>query len=428
MLSKRPEDRYQTPAEVAEAVTPYILAPEARDLEFDPGGWSIRAGASTTWAMLCKFARRNKAFTAAAVTAIVLLAWSSVINFRARRALEQTTRDAVPALVQSTRLSAEKQDFQSALRQVNLALAYDPDNSEARLLKGQVLIVEKDFARARDELQRYLRQQPEDTAAKHLLELCSRKQADEPGSLLTLAHVLEQQKMPALAEGLLKPLAPTSVEARAELLKFYRKRIDKSWPGLPSHCFGLDPAGIYSLDFDGYGSPVGTLEPLRGMPLTHLSVAGIPDLAPLQGMPLVYLRLRACKVDLSLLKGMRLTELYLTSCSGVRDLSPLRGMPLTSLHLSNVEVRDLSPLKDMPLTSLGLFGTDVRDLSPLKDHKLTHIFLPQHAIDKGMGVLRQMPTLTKIQLDNGWIMPADEFWKQWDAGKFPQYKKDKKNP
>ena len=37
---------------------------------------------------------------------------------------------------------------------------YDAENAEARLLKGQVLIVQKEFVKARQELEGYLKQRP----------------------------------------------------------------------------------------------------------------------------------------------------------------------------------------------------------------------------------------------------------------------------
>jgi serine/threonine protein kinase len=439
MLAKRPEDRYQTPAEVAQAVTPYISTPDARDLDFDPGGWSVRAGAYTTWAMLCKFAQRNKAFTAVVLTAMVLLAWSSVVNYQARRALERAneqyreererTRANVPNVVKAARRDVERRQFDdSVLATLDLALEYEPNASEARLLKGQVLIIRSDFARAKTELERYLTQQPGDGNAIALVELCSSKDPKETGNLLKFARVFEQQKMPALADGLLTKHGRHSFEARALLLKIYQKRIEEAWPGLGSQ-LSLDTAGIY--EWNLHNCPqVTSLDPIEGMPLTTLRLdqcTGVQDLAPLRGMPLTGLSLSGCGrvQDLAPLRGMPLTGLCLSGCGRVQDLAPLRGMPLTTLDLTRTGARDLSPLKDMPLTALVLFyANEVRDLSPLKScRKLTHIFLPL-AVDKGMGVLRQMTALTKIQLDIGVIMPSDEFWKQWDAGKFPQYKKD----
>jgi hypothetical protein len=454
MLAKRPEDRYGTPAEVAEAVAPYICPPDERQLEFDPGGWSIRAHAYTTWAMLCKFARRNKAFTATAVTALVLLAWSSVVNYQARRALEKTTREAVPALVKAAQFGVEKQDFKNALDQVDLALAYAPENSEARLLKGQVLIVRRQFAQAKGELERYLRQQPGDKDAERLLNLCVRDRPDSEEILLELAHVFEQQQMPALAVGLLKPIASTSVEARSNLLPMFQAQIDRSWPGLGER-LKLDPNGIYRLNLTGC-SQVTHLVPLKGIPLTALNLEkcdGVRDLTPLRGMPLCALNLKLCGQvrDLSPLKGMQLSSVVLAECRKVQDLEPLRGMPLTELDLFGVELRDLrplqgmqltslwcpysgvvdlSPLKDMPLTRLSCAYTGVSDLSPLKGMPLKTLDLsscavrdlspletlelleirlpPQEQITAGMDRLRKMTTLATI---NG--VPREEFWKTY---------------
>src|SRR5205085_4304832 len=94
MLAKRPKERYPSPAEVAAALAPYSSAPHAPDFEFDfdprtAARWSLRAGAATTWQMLSKFARRNKVFTASVASVLVILAWSSVVNYRARQRTEQ---------------------------------------------------------------------------------------------------------------------------------------------------------------------------------------------------------------------------------------------------------------------------------------------------------------------------------------------------
>ena len=115
---------------------------------------------------------------------------------------------------------------------------------------------------------------------------------------------------------------------------------------------------------------------------------------------------------------MPLNYLSLHDCFQVRDLSPLKGMPLSWLHLGWCgQVRDLTPLKGMSLTLLSLNGCgQVRDLSPLKGVPLAEIELPPQ-VDRGMGVLRQIKPLEKI---NG--MAADEFWKKYDGGEFPKYK------
>ncbi len=177
------------------------------------------------------------------------------------------------------------------------------------------------------------------------------------------------------------------------------------------------------LSLNGCGQ-VHDLSPLKGMPLTWLSlnVGGkVHDLSPLKGMPLTSLSLHGCGQvhDLSPLKGMPLTSLELAGCGKVQDLSPLKGMPLTSLNLHNCgQVHDLSPLKGMPLTYLNLNGCgQVHDLSPLKGMPLTQIFWLPPQVDRGMDVLRQIKTLNNIH-----DIPAEEFWKKYDAGEFKQYK------
>lgn len=103
---------------------------------------------------------------------------------------------------------------------------------------------------------------------------------------------------------------------------------------------------------------------------------------------------------------------------GVSDLLPLKDMPLTWLRLRDCgQVRDLSPLKGLPLTALDLDNCgQVRDVSPLEDMPLCQIKLPPQ-VDQGMDAVRQIQTLGKI--NEG---AADDFWKKYNTGKFPQYK------
>ena len=446
-LAKEPADRYPS----VEALR--------RDVELYQEGRSVSAREDTKWELARKFVKRNKAFSATAAAAVLLLAvvlvWSSVVNYQARRATdrafqdyqreqsekEKRTRQAVPAFVEAARLAVERQRFDNALEQVNLALDYDPGHAGARLLRGQLLIVKNDFAGARTALADYLRRRPGDREARRLIELCGRPKAGDIANLLALAQQFEIQKVSALADGLLRRHGGRSFEVRKKLLELYRKRIEAAWPGLGSR-LSLDDAGIYHLDVSNC-KQVSLLDPLEGMPLTYLSLYScgqVRDLSPLKGMPLTSLSLWECGQvrDLSPLKGMPLTTLYLNSCSLVSDLSPLKGMPLTSLDLRGCAlVRDLSPLKGMPLTTLNLNSCSlvsdlsplkgmpltsltldscslVRDLSPLKGMPLTTIVLPPQ-VDRGMNVLRQIKTLVQITVNYRLVA---EFWKKYDAGAF----------
>ncbi len=123
-----------------------------------------------------------------------------------------------------------------------------------------------------------------------------------------------------------------------------------------------------------------------------------------------------------------LSGLKILHCGGgengdgrLTDLSPLEGMKLTGLacHL-NPALRDLSPLKSMPLNALGFYGTGVTDLTPLRGMKLTRISFTPKNITRGIDTIRQMQSLTSIEL--GWrkeeIFTPAEFWKKYDAGEF----------
>ncbi|HEV3255341.1 MAG TPA: protein kinase [Gemmataceae bacterium] len=159
------------------------------------------------------------------------------------------------------------------------------------------------------------------------------------------------------------------------------------------------------------GTLVSDLSPLRGMKLAFLNCWNTPvsDLSPLKGMPLTSLTCQYTPVtDLSPLKDMKLTGLNCHSTK-VPDLSPLKGMPLTNLDCGSTKVSDLSPLKGMPLTDLHCGSTKVSDLSPLKDMPLKELhcdFRP----DRDAEILHSIKTLEKIN-----NKPAKDFWKEVEA-------------
>src|SRR5262249_20358310 len=127
--------------------------------------------------------------------------------------------------------------------------------------------------------------------------------------------------------------------------------------------------GLTSLSCEGSANGRGKLAdltPLRGLPLTWLSVSltRVEDLRPLRGTPLkVFLPAFTRVSDLSPLQGMKLEMLYLMG-TAVTDLTPLRGMPLTRLDLAWARwVTDLRPTEGMPLEYLNVSDLPVSDLS-----------------------------------------------------------------
>jgi serine/threonine protein kinase len=406
MLAKRPEDRYQTPDEVAEAVAPYSRTVPAPEPEIEIGIWSVRSKAYTTWQMLRSFAQRNKTFTASVVTgaatALVFLTWTSVVSYRAYQRtekafketqeahgntqkaygqLEQLTRQAVPALVDQADTLANRREMRQALAQVDLALELDPQHAPARLLKALLLMAQLQFQEAEAELGLYMKQRPDDFVARKLLDRCRSARLQDGHELWQTYLVMREQK-PFL--GPANFLAMTEISKREEairiLLPEWKKGIEKGWPGR-----GLrdrlvqEPGGGLRLDF-AKCAEVADLTPLLPIPVSRLGLAytNVKDLSPLKGKRLIWLQLNGCEVsDLAPLRGMPLTMLNLASCSRVKDLSPLDDMPLNELYLMNCsQIEDLSALQRSRLKILNLWGCRlVRDLSPLKGLPLEELVL-----------------------------------------------------
>jgi hypothetical protein len=381
MLAKAPDERYQTPLEVAEALAPFVGASSPHGLDVYLDGRQVSAREFTIGKMLWKFARRHKAFSATALVAVILLAWSSVVNFQARRETasafakyqqeqeekERRTREAVPAFVGAAQMFAERRDLPEALVQVNLALEYQPDYPPARLLKGQVLIAQLNFTGAVPELEHYLRSRPDDGRARELLLLGRDARPEDRERLMNLAKVLLEQRMVGPSQCLMQEVYKRSYW-QAKDLPLLRKRIEAAWPELGNRLSQRD--GELALDFSNC-SQVGDLTPLLGMPLAWLNLKGcrVLDLSPLKGMPLKSLNLSGC-VDVRDLAPLRdlplLASLNLSGCSTVRDLKPLRDLPLLSLNVSGCRpVNDLSPLQGIKLATLDVSHTAVSDLTPL---------------------------------------------------------------
>ena len=218
-------------------------------------------------------------------------------------------------------------------------------------------------------------------------------------------------------------MGPTRSRLASSLLETHRQRIEAAWTGLGNR-LTMDNTGIYKLDL-AECKQVTSLAPLKGIPLTSLSIMYCPkvsDLSPLKDMPLRVLNIQSTEVrDLSPLKGMPLTYLVMGHC-GVRDLSPLKGLPLTWLDFHCCyQVNDLSPLVGMPLTGLSLYLIGPgQDLTLLQEMNLVLLLLTPHHVTKGMEMLRHKKNLKTIGItaDPKDQFPAVEFWKKYDAGEF----------
>ena len=133
--------------------------------------------------------------------------------------------------------------------------------------------------------------------------------------------------------------------------------------------------GMMLSQLDCGDSQVSNLSPVETMPLTSLQLRGsrVTDLRPLQGKKLAFLQIANTAVtDLSPLKGMPLRELQCFE-TPLSNLEPLRDSPLVILWIQGTNVKDLSPLKGSKLEDLTCFGTPISDLSPLQNVPLKRL-------------------------------------------------------
>jgi serine/threonine protein kinase len=337
-----------------------------------------------------------------------------------RRAKQQQAQQAVPAYLRAARSAVNERKFDDALVQVDTALEYQPNQADARLLKGQLLIAQQKFADAARELDQYLKLRPADERTKKLADRCRRTRTRDAPALLELGELIRQQKVVPVAEEMFRA-AERYIHSRQELQEVYQKRLEAAWPNLYRRWLS-QPDGSFHLVLDG-NPQITDLQPLRGMELSRLDLmncVGLRDLSELHGMKLTALNLHYCRQvhDLTPLEGLPLTWLDVGGCP-LPDLTALKGMKLTSLNLLGCSgLRDLAPLKGMPLAELVLSDCrHLRDLTPLAEMNLKVIRLPPE-VDKGMDALRGRKSLTRIN-----DLPAAEFWRRYDRGEFRQFQK-----
>jgi serine/threonine protein kinase/Leucine-rich repeat (LRR) protein len=162
-------------------------------------------------------------------------------------------------------------------------------------------------------------------------------------------------------------------------------------------------------------------------------VSDISPLRALQGLRKVYLSGstddRGQLSDLSPLKGMELTQVYLYENRNLTDLSPLRGMPITHLGLQGTNVAEIEVVREMPIQGLFMTRTPVSDLSPLAGKSLGRLVcnrskvktlrgLPVAGVKEIVCNLEQLPDkaeLARLGVRTINNKPAAEFWKELDA-------------
>jgi serine/threonine protein kinase len=381
-LATQPEQRYST----CEALR--------RDIERFQDGRSVSAKDDRPWEAVIKFAKRNKGFSAAAATGLLVLSVVLAVAFNVNNAArvraetaqhksetshknflkeQQAKNDAIlksiPGTLLAARQLANDGAVPEALAQIALVRSYDPKNVKARLLLAHIHLAEHRWPDAVDELAIYMFHHPEDRDAAALHKLAARNKTDDLVALFAVAEILTRHRLFHLTTRLLND-APKLREAREPLRALYDKQIKTVWPKS-----GITLTAMGQLDLGGH-SGIGDkeltdLKPIAGMQLDLLNLSScekLSDLEPLRGMPLTALsfhRNLALK-SLDPLRGMQLTRFTAMDCPQLSDLEPLRGMPIEELSIRFTPVGDLGPLAGMPLRKLDAYTCPVSDLEPLR--------------------------------------------------------------
>jgi serine/threonine protein kinase len=386
--------------------------------------------------------RRGRLLTGVLAAALLVLtiaaAGALFVNLRARSEAEDNyealkadqqdrhdrMRQAVPALVLAAQHEMRQRQFDAALEHVNLALEFDADHRDGRLVKGQLLIARLQFKDAAAELAHYLAGK-DDAWVVELKRLCERARPDDEDKsvLVQIAQNLLWRDYPMVAEEMLRRNSNGLAELQHSLLRRYRARLETVWPPVAAAKAQPNPECTLTVEDDGLHlklvrDNISDLAPLTGMVLSAIEIDGpeLRDLSALRGIPLRAVKLKNLPAtDLSVLKGMSLVELELIGCHGTLDLGVLQGMPLRSLVLLRCNgMRDLTALQGMPLASVridgchglsdlaGLHGAPlktltvrncslVRDLTPLRDLALTALDVEGCAAVRDVIALKAMP-------------------------------------
>lgn len=274
------------------------------------------------------------------------------------RAKEQLL--AAPALVAKARQHTAAKEWAEAAQNVDLARSYNPALPEAHLLRGQLLVHERQWALASRSLADYLALNPSDEDARQLAGLCDEAAHTETSAVVT-----------AVADRLVRmglgPIAEDLFARGQEKVEVYRKQLELAFPGCTARGFWADKDGMLYLDG------------LRDR-------QDVTDLSALSGMPIVRLRIPRTKViDLAPLRGMPLTDLDLAGTE-VRDLTPLTGAPLVSLNLAGTRVGSLEPLAGITVEDLDISGTEVRNLEALRGAPLRVLRAARSKVDNIAGL------------------------------------------
>ena len=370
----------------------------------EEAGWFKRAALAI---------KRNKA--ASIATALVLL---SGMSFGTKAVLEgrRAEREAAAAKAALADLKATAPDllalaaseaglqrYESALKKADAALALDPSLAAACWRRGWVLLAQEKLSEALAALHLATEKDPANHRFAALLPLVE-KMATAPAARrhdIEFIKPLYDHLTAVGAVGEATPLLPHLKLGNDARLKLVRERVER-WLGKGVSNAAFDKG---QLTLSLFGVHVGSLEPLRGLPIDVLTVdgCGLISLEPLSGMRLVRLTAsRNAIEDLSPLAGMPLGFLSISD-NPIKDLVPLHGLPLTGFSCSACrELTDLSPLSGMALEELSVQGCPISDFSVLRGMPLRRLDASRTRF-ADMRVLSGMPLADLSLGSNGGV-------------------------
>ena len=369
-LSKSPSDRYPT------------VAALSHDLRNHLNGYATLAENPTLLTHLQLLINRHRTATLLLLLALLIITTTLTLSFRSIRHNEQLALNALDQLqqknkyIQQTALAvapdylelARQHEHQYRFPQADTALAtalaFNPQNPQARLLQAHHHLSQLQFDKAHDLLSQA--DGIPTASAPTALRLANKYRNQPPitdEQLPALTADFIQHNLTPLLPRLFNHLnrAPLNPQTRFPALQACLQQLNPDTPNLQLQQTSFGAAGhLINL---GNNPELSNLIPLTGLPITilNLNQTGRPDLTPLRLDQLRELRLSGTRLErLNEIGDLPQLNVLDISRTRINDLSSILRYPnLTTLNLSNIPNLTLSPrlVWCQKLTSITLSAT-----------------------------------------------------------------------
>jgi serine/threonine protein kinase len=394
------------------------------DIDAYQHGFATSAEKKTPLKNFIMLLRRRK--IEATATALVLLSvgWFGTNAFLSgRRATKALTalQQAAPELLRLAASDANFQNYTSALKNIDAALAIDPTLKDGYWRRAWALLAQDKFAEAADAIRTAQQKDPARAGSFGRIlpqvEKLAAATSDELRNDMGLISAVFTHLRAVGASGESSVFTRRLRLSTNERLNLVRERLVE-WVGKDGFSSSSTPTGYLEVrlkpgaasNLDGLrGVPldileasrcrITTLEPLRGMKLGKLVLSDNPldDLTPLAGMSLFELNISNTSVsDLSPVAGAPL-DVFIASSTLINDIAPLHGAPIQKLLVQNTRIVDFSPLAGAPLKEAQLSGTRLSSLKFLEKSPLEILTLNGCPLLTDLSPLRGLP-LSRVEM------------------------------